>query len=626
MNTPLQAIAYYRQGQLDAALASCREALLSPTPPLAAFEIASEILLRQGRWQEAESLLERALRLAPSSLFCRFNLGAAKAQQGYLPEALEQFNRCLDAEPENPDYLNAVGNSLRLQGSKAEALEMLERACSVAPRHPGVRENLGWLAVNSSPKLALAHFEAAFAAGNRSTSVARGMVESLLGLNAAEKAEQLARSALQQFPGDAELMNCLAIARVRQHKSNDAVAAFRSALRYAPDHCMARVNLAVQLEQLGELQEAEEQLRKVLQHHPHSSDALFHLTFLKSTVLSAEDECRIHQALQQANDEQERIRLHFALGRLYEQQKQPHKSIREVLTARQLLAPSSRYCPEADCRHTDLMIRCHPLHEQRIGAPGEPPKIIFVVGMPRSGTSLVEQILASHPDIEALGESGAVGKVLGRFREGDSTESQLEFHALGAAAKENMRNQLVQSLQAKTVTGGKKVIVETTPGNHQFLGMLAELLPTARFVLCQRSPLDTAVSLLQHPLSREHDYAHCFEHLEQRLNNFTRLQRHWQRCYPGQCIPLLYEDLVRDAKGTIREMLDALTLPFAEPCLSPHQTRRPVRTPSAAQVRRPINSQGLGRWQQYQDALAPLIKALEGVEREHRARLRTAAE
>ncbi|MBN8431323.1 sulfotransferase [Microbulbifer salipaludis] len=635
-----RALELYRRGDNDGALASCLQALQQPAPPAATYALAGELLLRRREWPRAEALLRRATALTPQDAAVRFNLGAALAQQGQSGAALLEFERCLHHDARNPDFLNAAGNCLRLLGRTDEARPLLERGLSIAPRHPGLHENLGWLELEKIPARARTHFDAAAAAGNRSPGVARGLAEALLGMGQPQKAEQLLRSALHVFPRSAELHHCLGVALVRQNRTAEAAAAYRRALEIDPSHAAARTNLAVQLEYLGLLDEAERELRETLHRHPHQPDALFHLAFLKSADLAAADAQSLRDAL--ADDglaELARYRLHLALGRVQDQLGEPREAMETVLAGRRIAARTSVYDPARDSAQGAQLVASHPAELVRTGgAPAASettlPTVVFIVGMPRSGTSLAEQVLASHPATCALGETGIATSIEATLRESCGGEYPVDWGALPDGLLPALRRQLREQLRSRAEAAlngdttaadrertSEKVIVETSPANHALVGMLAVLLPEARFVLCERAPLDTCVSILQHPLSARHDYAHRLDHLAHRVREFDRLQAHWLTALPGRCQRLTYEALVTHPEPTIRALLAGLDLSFDRTCLSPHLTERAVRTPSAAQVRAPMSTSACGRWRKYREPLAPLLQALEASEAVYQARL-----
>jgi hypothetical protein len=225
--------------------------------------------------------------------------------------------------------------------------------------------------------------------------------------------------------------------------------------------------------------------------------------------------------------------------------------------------------------------------------------LIFVVGMPRSGTTLTEQILASHPLVFGAGESSVLGEIAVRVH-GESND----MSAMLALA-----SRLVSSIHKRS--NGPDRVVDTTPTNFFHVGLLAGLLPNAKIIHCVRHPLDTCISIYQHPLSKAHSYAHNFEDLATYYLNYRRLMDHWHSLLPDSIYDIVYETTVAELEPSVRALLDHCGLPYDEACLEFHKTNRVVKTPSASQVRKPIYSTSVGRWRRYGRQLQLLKDALE---------------
>jgi hypothetical protein len=221
--------------------------------------------------------------------------------------------------------------------------------------------------------------------------------------------------------------------------------------------------------------------------------------------------------------------------------------------------------------------------------------LIFIVGMPRSGTSLAEQILASHSEIHGAGEMIAVADL-----NVSPSTPQRKFPRLAA--------KVTNTITARA--GEENFIVETTPTNFLHLGKIALLFPEARVVHCRRDPMDTCLSIYQHPLSAAHAYAHDLETLGNYYREYELLMQHWDQVVPNPILDLQYESLVSDFEPTVRALVEFCGADFEEQCLRFHETRRQVKTPSASQVRQPIYQSSVGRWRRYERELEPLRSAL----------------
>ncbi len=223
---------------------------------------------------------------------------------------------------------------------------------------------------------------------------------------------------------------------------------------------------------------------------------------------------------------------------------------------------------------------------------------VFVVGMMRSGTSLVEQIAASHADVFGAGELVDIGQIA----------TSLPFAQLQADAVRSAAGKQLQRL--RTIGGPASRVIDKMPANVEHLGLIATLFPSARIILCRRDPRDTCLSCFFQPFSSGNlftfDLAQCGRHHMQT----DRLMAHWLKVLPLRMLEVQYEDLVADLEGQSRRIITFLGLPWSAACLDFHRTQRSVKTASAWQVRQPIYTRSVGRWRNYQRHLKPLFDAL----------------
>jgi len=240
--------------------------------------------------------------------------------------------------------------------------------------------------------------------------------------------------------------------------------------------------------------------------------------------------------------------------------------------------------------------------------------LIFIVGMPRSGTTLTEQILASHPRVHGCGESGIVARAALHSEKISGTPYPASMAQLST---DNLR-EIAKTSQAAfdELADGADIAVDTTPTNFLQCGLIAALWPSARIIHCIRHPLDICLSIYQNALSDDHAYAHDFATLAGYFIEYDRLMHHWIETLPGRIFELRYDRVVTRFEETVRALLTHCDLPFDPQCLQFHETRRAVKTPSAGQVRKPIYAGSLDRWRKYEEPLAELRQSLaEQIER-----------
>jgi hypothetical protein len=244
---------------------------------------------------------------------------------------------------------------------------------------------------------------------------------------------------------------------------------------------------------------------------------------------------------------------------------------------------------------------------QGSGSPSERP--VFVVGMPRSGTSLVEQILAAHPQVHGAGEIGLLPALAARLRGPSGAGFPACVSELGAPDLQRLAQAYLGGL--KPLGAGKARITDKTVGAFELLGLAHLILPNARIIHCRRDPRDVCVSCFSTRFSGGHDYAYDLAELGRYWRSYDRLMAHWRAVLPpGRIFEVQYEALVEDLEGWARRLIAHLGLEWDDACLRFHDSAREVRTASFAQVRRPIYKGSVGRWRRFEAHLGPLIEAL----------------
>ena len=306
------------------------------------------------------------------------------------------------------------------------------------------------------------------------------------------------------------------------------------------------------------------------------------------------------------------IMAHYDLAKFWAQQGATARAMRHWTAGHGLLARFQPFSRQSHRAFVDASIAEFGAARLRDGARAnnDDPAPVFVVGMPRSGTTLVEQILAAHRDAHGAGERTALGHGFATLSGGgDDAQNVRKVAALGA-------DELSCAAQAYLVelhklAPDRRRIVDKTPGNFLYLGLAALMFPKAKFVHCQRDPRDIGLSIFTFRFHGAHGYAHDLGDLGWYIGEHDRLMSHWRVCLPNRILSLRLSDWVEDFDATLARLLAHLELPHDEGCKRFYERRSRVRTVSRAQVRQPINARGLGRWRAFEGELAPLIEALE---------------
>jgi tetratricopeptide (TPR) repeat protein len=591
-------------------------------------------------------------------------LAAAKAFQrrGDLAEAEAAYGHVLTLDPENAEALNNLGNLLRALKRPAEAVTRLRQALAARPEHPAILSNLG-LALGDLRRFAEAaecHRRAVaidpkLAAGHNNL----GLALKELGLFA--EAEESYRRALALNPDFAETLNNLGNVLRTQGRLEEAVAAYRHAVAIKPDYADAHNNLGNALRDGQHYEQAIQSYRRALDLAPGLAKA--HCNFgkllqeigytaaahgafaqaidcdatlveayfnLVDTAAGLPENRHIAQleALALKGDAlsiEDRMALRFTLARAYERLERYDESFEELSEAKRLRRGQIEFEGSAERERIDELKRVFTRQlvasKSNSGSPSELP--IFVLGFPRSGTTLTEQILASHPAVYGAGELGILARIANGLH--SSAHPDPGFPAclpmLPPAELRRAGEDYVRQLQAHAPAATR--ITDKLPENYHFPGLIHLILPKAKILHVMRDPLDTCLSCFQEKFHAGIAYANELHELGDYYRCYAALMDHWRLVLPaGSMLEVRYEDLVEDLEGEARRMLDYCGLPWDDRCLYFHKTERPVKTASLVQVRRPLYRSSVGRWRRYERHLGPLMEALGPVALADRARQR----
>lgn len=599
----------------EAIAAYTRVAELSPTN--AAAQYAMGLLLReQGRVDEAIAAFSKATQLKPDYAEAHFKLGMALRSKGRLDEAIAAYSRATALRPDFADAHNNLANVLRDKRRLDEAISEYMNAIRLNPDDAIAHLNLG-NAFSHKERFAeaVAEYDRAiqikpdcFEAFNQ-----RGLA--LANLQQFEQALLSHRSALALAPADARAHETLGATLLLKHDMQGAAESFNRALALAPGSATTWNGLGMAYQALGQFDEASDCFRRALAISPDK--AFFHKNLITTSRQEADpaDVRRLAGLLDQPDlPVNERVDAGFALGKLLDDSDRFDEAFASYSKANSLYRQSRAaagqcYDSEKSRRTVDQLIQNFtPEFFARRRTWGDPSELpVFIVGMPRSGTTLVEQIAASHPAVFGAGELQDIDRLYSVLPGGEDRSSGQGWEAqpVSRAAKAYLAH-------LRSLNNDASRVSDKMPGNVWHLGLIAVLFPNARVIFCRRDGRDNCLSCYfqQFGKKNSHLYGYDLSDCGHQFVQTERLTAHWLSVLPLRMLEMQYEALVADQEGQSRRMIDFLGLPWDPACLDFHRTQRTVVTASVWQVRQPIYTRSVGRWRHYARHLGPLLDVL----------------
>jgi tetratricopeptide (TPR) repeat protein len=565
-----------RAGHLKDAAASYRRALALQPQLAEAHNNLADVELEQGHLDAAAGSLRRALELRPDFPEAQQNLGKTLLRLGRYEEALESCRKAVDLAPDSPQAHNSLGNVLARLGQLDEAMASFRRCITLQPEFAEAHANLA-NAIRSTGRL--------------------------------DEAVKEYRLALRIKPDFVEAHAELATSQRLLRMTAEAEATCQQALRIAPGAAAVLVVLAELRSDVGRFREAESYFKRALSADPESVEALAGMARIRR--MTGEDDAWLRAArrLEQAGvSPQREMILRYAMGKYYDDVADFPTAFANYQRANLL---AKRSAPKHDRAHleraVDWIIRCQDaawVRERRMAAP-QSRRPVFVVGMLRSGTSLAEQILASHPAVSGVGELTFWSTRLAALLPvaPDATSPPPDTEELARAGRDYLDH--LQTLAAEAAR-----VIDKLPTNFLAAGLISAALPGARIIHMQRDPIDTCLSIYFQHFEATNTYTHDLEDLAHYYRQYRRLMRHWRTTLPKDTLlEVPYEGLVAEPETWTRRVLEFVELPWDSRCLDFQRTQRPVVTASKWQVRQPITARSIGRWRHYAkfiDALIPL--------------------
>ncbi len=602
----------------------------------------------QGKFARAEPCYRRSLKLDNNQPTVHFNLGAILQELGKLDDAVEQYRQAIE---QKPDYAKAYANLgfiFRRQGMTEEALDSYHKALQFAPNIPEIHYNMGLSLLDTGQA------ETAEQHQRQALDLKPDYADAWAGLGAVQffngETEDAANSyqqALEHQPDKVEILCGYAntLSALGQHEQ--AMERIKQAQNIDPDNddtCIAKGSIYVSLGQLdealdccnqvlnkipghekaiclaasvcekkGDAKQAYHYLKPLLQEEHPRVDAILTFSSISKSLGLVDDAIeRMEQMLKnnrriQATD---RRKLHFALGKAYDRKKDYDRAFSNFHIANHL--KQAVFDIKSIQRDIDAKIKVFSsdFSARLPTASIHSNRPVFIIGMPRSGTSLVEQILASHPQVSGAGELPDINNLTltmpltcGSNRHYPECLEQIDTQQLDRMAQAYLD-------RLSEVERDSHHVTDKMPGNFMHLGLIQLLFPEARIIHCLRNPLDTCLSCYFQDFSHNHPWIYDLQDSGRMYLEYQRLMQHWKSVLDISILDVHYEDLVENQETISRQMIEFCGLEWDDACLHFHKNNRFIWTASYEQVRQPMYKKSVARWKNYEAHIKPLMEIL----------------
>ena len=639
----------------DAAMAEsiCRHALNAFPRDANLLSLLGASLIRQEKPRDAEHTLTRAVQLFPD--FARAHEGLAEAliMQGKLPEALETLRRAEKLEPGNAAVHMKIARVLTALGRDDEATPAFEASFKLTPHREdlvrGLRlqrmgnlkdaeriyrdvlvqdpDNVDALRLLAGVAMRAKQWGDAEVLLEKALRIAPDFYQGWMDLGHARQEQDRTDAALDAFrraikvePGKPNGYAASGTALGMAGRHEEAIGYFDQAIERDERHAGALAGLGHVLKTIGRQDEAVAAYRRCIEHNPSFGEAWWSLANLK-TFRFSDEEIAAMEALagKEGLGNEPRANFQFALGKAWEDKGDYDRAFEWYRAGNENRREREMYDPVQTIDNYDQFITVFSREflagKSGVGCDSRAP--IFIVGLPRSGSTLLEQILASHPDVEGTHELPDLSRTARSIGLGRN-----DRHAYPRAVVELEADQCVElgedylRRSERHRALGRPRFTDKMPNNFVHVGLISLILPNAKIIDARRHPLDSCFGSYKQLFARGQPFTYDLFEVGEFYMQYLRLMEHWDTVLPGKVLRIQYEDVVADVETQVRRLLDYCELPWDDACLRFYESDRAVKTASSEQVRQPIYDSAQHRWRNYEKHLGPLIEVLEPALRE----------
>ena len=574
IDTIQRAIRRHQNGELEQAEALYREVLQLEPNNADALHLLGVIANQRGQNEIAVDLIEKAIKVNQAVPFYHYNAGNAYSALNKFEEAVACYQRALLLNPDYYEALNNLGNALKGQGKLEEAITCYQRVLSLNPDYYEAFNNLG-NALKDQGKL--------------------------------EEAMACHQRAIALKPDFYKAHTNLGVVLHDQGKMEEAIACYQHALTLNPDYYEALINLGNALREQGKFKEAMASYRKAISVNENYTEVYLYLTECRKFTEADNEFIETLREMVEREDikDEDSANLRFALGKVYDDLGRFGEAFSNYHEANRIENKKCKFDREKHYVHISRLIETFTPEffgqRRNFGSDADLP--IMVLGMPRSGTTLVEQIVASHPHVHGAGEL--------EFWNDTERKRRCTLYNISAMKGDIAASIAVEYIDyLRSFSKTARHITDKMPNNYQHIWLIHLVFPKVRIIHVQRNPVDTCLSIYFQKF-RNHPYSYDLDNLVFYYKQYRRLMSHWRNVLPSEVFhEVNYEDLIKDQENVIRELIRFCRLPWDEKCLRFNLTERPVKTASKWQVRQPIYKNSMARWKNYEPFLGPLSELL----------------
>jgi len=531
--------------------------------------------LQQNNLQQAFNSFISAVKIDENNFDAHFALGSLYSRKGDLKQALGHLRKAVEISPDNYAAQGQLGVTLYILQCFEEAINSYRKVIELQPDN-----------VSAYANLAIAYLDV----GKR------------------EEAIQCSKMAIRIKPDFSGAHALLASACSSLGKYEEAVKSYEVALKLEPDNLVYISGKIDSLNKLGMREQALKTIRpyiKPANNHPSISIAYAHVSRSQDDETEA---AGILEEVLKSNplNHKQLLQLHFAAGDLYDRMDKYDSAFKHYAAGNQLVQRSYDFAADKKLFQDIIKAFSHDAMKILPRARQQGVKPVFVVGMPRSGTSLVERILGSHSRVFPAGELNIIPQAASKtttiaFPENISELSESQFNSISRECLDEMA----------ALAGSVDIIIDKLPHNFLFLGLIELLFLDARIIHCQRNALDTCLSNYFQYFSGPLDYPYDLQNIARHYNQYHKIMEHWRGVIQIPMLEISYEELIQNQESVSRSMIEFIGLPWEEACLRFNEQDHVTRTASYDQVRKPVYTRSMGRWRNYKNHINKLIDTVD---------------